>query len=132
MTGVNRPAVSSPTVPKVVAVRSSDFGVKTMSGLRCGRRAWRRSRWKWLAAVVGTTTRMLCSAQSVRNRSMRADECSGPWPSKPCGSNRTTPDRWAHLSSPAEMNWSTITWAPLAKSPNWASHSTSVSGDSTA
>ena len=28
------------------------------------------------------------------------------------------------------MNWSTITWAELMKSPNWASHSTSVSGAS--
>src|SRR2546425_756603 len=28
------------------------------------------------------------------------------------------------------MNWSMTTWAPLAKSPNWASHSTSVSGAS--
>ena len=28
------------------------------------------------------------------------------------------------------MNWSMITWAPLAKSPNCASHSTSVSGAS--
>ena len=28
------------------------------------------------------------------------------------------------------MNWSTITWAALTKSPNCASHSTSVSGDS--
>ena len=28
------------------------------------------------------------------------------------------------------MNWSTMTWAPLTKSPNCASQSTSVSGDS--
>ncbi len=28
------------------------------------------------------------------------------------------------------MNWSTITCAELTKSPNWASHSTSVSGAS--
>ena len=26
-----------------------------------------------------------------------------------------------HLLSPDAMNWSMITWAPLAKSPNWAS-----------
>jgi len=25
------------------------------------------------------------------------------------------------------MNWSTITWAPLMKSPYWASHNTSES-----
>ena len=34
----------------------------------------------------------------------------------------------SHLRSPDEMNWSITTWAPLAKSPNWASHSTSVLG----
>ena len=28
------------------------------------------------------------------------------------------------------MNWSMITWAELTKSPNWASHRTSVSGAS--
>jgi hypothetical protein len=27
------------------------------------------------------------------------------------------------------MNWSMITWAPFAKSPNWASHSTSALGE---
>ena len=34
----------------------------------------------------------------------------------------------SHLRSPEEMNWSKTTWAPLAKSPNWASHSTSAFG----
>ena len=37
---------------------------------------------------------------------------------------------WPHLASAEMMNWSTITWAELMKSPNWASHSTSVSGAS--
>ena len=40
-------------------------------------------------------------------------------------------DRWRHLSSADAMNWSTMTWAPLAKSPNCASQSTSASGHST-
>ena len=31
-----------------------------------------------------------------------------------------------HLRSPDEMNWSMTTCAPLAKSPNWASHRVSV------
>ena len=34
----------------------------------------------------------------------------------------------SHLRSPEEMNWSITTWAPLAKSPNWASHRVRVLG----
>ena len=34
----------------------------------------------------------------------------------------------SHLRSPEEMNWSKMTCAPLAKSPNCASHSTSAFG----
>ena len=34
----------------------------------------------------------------------------------------------SHLRSPEEMNWSNTTCAPLAKSPNWASHITSALG----
>ena len=34
----------------------------------------------------------------------------------------------SHLRSPEEMNWSNITWAPLAKSPNCASHKVSAFG----
>ncbi len=33
-----------------------------------------------------------------------------------------------HLTSPTEMNWSITTWAPLTKSPNWASQMISVFG----
>ena len=61
--------------------RRSDLGVNTTSGLRTVRRIWRRSRWKNWAAVVALHTWMLSSAARVRNRSMRPDECSGPWPS---------------------------------------------------
>ena len=42
---------------------------------------WRRKRWKIWAGVVGWQTCMLSSAHSCRNRSRRAEECSGPWPS---------------------------------------------------
>src|SRR6267154_1216562 len=42
---------------------------------------WRRSRWKYCAGVVQLATRMLPSAPRARNRSSRALECSGPWPS---------------------------------------------------
>ena len=34
----------------------------------------------------------------------------------------------SHFISPLAMNWSITTCAPLAKSPNWASHSTSALG----
>ena len=34
----------------------------------------------------------------------------------------------SHLVSPLARNWSMITCAPLAKSPNCASHSTRVRG----
>jgi hypothetical protein len=50
----------------------------------------------------------------------------GPGPRKPCGSNmvsRTSGPTWL----PEEMNWSMTTWAPLAKSPNWASQMVSRS-----
>ena len=62
---------------------------------------------------------------------MRALECSGPCPSYPCGSSRTSPEGWPHLVSAAVMNWSIMICAPLAKSPNCASQSTSVSGSPT-
>ena len=60
---------------------------------------------------------------SARNRSRRALECSGPCPSKPCGSSSTRPLSRRHLSSALAMNWSMITCAALTKSPNCASHS---------
>ena len=123
--------VSSSAVERAAASRSSDLGVITTSGLRLARRAWRRSRWKYWAGVEGYATCMLSSAASSRKRSRRALECSGPWPSYPWGSSRTRLERWPHLSSAAAMNWSTTIWAPLTKSPNWASHSTSASGSAT-
>ena len=33
-----------------------------------------------------------------------------------------------HFDSELAMNWSMITWAPFAKSPNCASHTTSLLG----
>ena len=64
------------------------------------------------------------SLQSCKKRSTRADEWSGPWPSKPWGSRRTRPDCCPHRSSAAATNRSIAAWALLAKSPNWASHTT--------
>ena len=80
-TSRNEPVVSSSTFDRAGLARSNDFGVKTTSGLRTARCIWRRSRWKYWAAVVALATWMLSSAQAERNRSMRAEECSGPWPS---------------------------------------------------
>ena len=46
------------------------FGVKTTSGLRQWRRAWRRRRWKYCAAFEGCAIWMLCLAASWMKRSM--------------------------------------------------------------
>ncbi len=62
-------------------------------------------------------------------RSMRALECSGPEPSYPCGSSRVIRVVCPHFDSPAAMKLSMITWAELAKSPNWASQRTRLSGE---
>ena len=61
--------------------RSSDFGVKITSGLRNVRCIWRRSTWKMLAGVVQFATCILSPAHNCRNRSGRAELCSGPCPS---------------------------------------------------
>jgi hypothetical protein len=45
---------------------------------------------KILGRRRGKTTCMLFSAESWRNRSILALECSGPWPSYPCGSSMTS------------------------------------------
>src|SRR6185369_2082076 len=70
---------------------------------------------------------MLSSAHADKKRSMRALECSGPWPSKPWGSSSDRLLCWPHLSAAATMNWSITIWAPFAKSPNCASQHTSAS-----
>ncbi len=57
---------------------------------------------------------------------MRALECSGPCPSLPCGSSSVRALGWPHFVSDPARNWSMITWAPFAKSPNCASHITSA------
>ena len=62
---------------------------------------------------------------------MRAEEWSGPCPSYPCGNSITTPERSFHFWKEEETNSSVTAWPQFAKSPNWASHSTKVSGDST-
>src|SRR5213078_1199487 len=60
--------------------RNRLFGVNNTSGRSSAWRAWRRSKWKYCAGVVQLAIRIFPSAPSARKRSMRALECSGPWP----------------------------------------------------
>jgi hypothetical protein len=108
--------------------RSSDFGVMTISGLRCLRSIWRRSRWKICAGVVGTQTchvvlgAQLHVALDAGRRVLRALTFVA------VRQQHDQTARRPHLASPEAMNWSITTWAPLAKSPNWASQITSSFG----
>ena len=77
-TSSKEPRVKASTGEWLKRARSSALGVNTISGLRTSRAIWRRSRWKYWAEVVGLAAWMLSSAASVRKRSMRAEECSGP------------------------------------------------------
>ena len=61
--------------------RRSPFGVRKMIGRAFECSAWRRSAWKYCAAVEGLTMRTFSCAASCMNRSSRALECSGPFPS---------------------------------------------------
>ena len=62
-------------------VRSRLLGDMMTRGFRHTAVTWRRSTWNIWAGVVRLQTCMLSSAHSCRNRSSRALECSGPWPS---------------------------------------------------
>ncbi len=73
-------------------------------------------------------TCMLSSAHSCRKRSSRARGVLRPLALVAVRQQQTRPHIRSHLRSPEEMNWSISTWAPLAKSPNWASHRTRVLG----
>ena len=61
--------------------RSSDLGVNTTMGRVSRECTCHRRRWKYDAGVVGWATVMLSWAHIARNRSMRAEEWSGPCPS---------------------------------------------------
>ena len=87
-----------------VWLRSAVDAAVPISGRFSGWWAWRRNRWNSCAGVDGTATRMLSSAAFCRNRSNRALECSGPWPSKPWGRSSTRLDVWPHLSMPDVRN----------------------------
>ena len=105
--------------------------MRRTSGRAFGCRAWRRRTWKYCAAVVQLTMRMFSWAASCMKRSSRALECSGPLPSYPCGRRSVSRELWCHFERPETMNWSTMTWAELTKSPNWASQRTSAAGQAT-
>src|SRR3546814_1353881 len=51
-------------------------------------------------------TWILSPAHNCRNRSSRAELCSGPCPSYPCGNSSTSPLARSHFASPLAMNWS--------------------------
>ena len=88
---------------------------------------------KKFEAVVGLATLPCCILRPTAG-SVRALHWSarGPSPSYPCGSNITSPFIRCHFDSALAINWSIITWAPLTKSPNWASHNTSALGEAIA
>ncbi len=77
--------------------RSRPLGVRRTSGRALGWMAWRRSTWKYWAAVVQLTMRMFSCAASCMKRSSRALECSGPLPSYPCGRRRVSRERLVPL-----------------------------------
>ena len=81
MNGRNVPSVKSAGWDAASLRLSIDFGVNTTIG-RCSspRECW-RSRWKYDAGVDGWATTNASSAHIVSQRSIRADEWSGPWPS---------------------------------------------------
>ena len=53
------------------------------------------------AGTVCTAGSSGSSSHSCRKRSGRAEECSGPIPSRPCGSSSTSPHCRIHLHCPA-------------------------------
>jgi hypothetical protein len=129
---MNPPSARSASVELACFSRNRPFGVITTSGRAVASSACLRSRWKNCAAVVALATRMFSCAASWRKRSSRALECSGPFPSYPCGRRSVSREVWPHFERPATRNWSTTICAPLTKSPNCASQRTSASGAATA
>ncbi len=131
-TGRNCPSVSSWTSDNVFGLRSRLFGVMMTRGRISSRSsifACLLRIWKYWAALVRFATVQLFSAADCKKRSVLPLECSRPCPSYPCGKSITSPDFCPHLARPAEINWSKYTWAAFAKSPNWASQITNVSGE---
>ena len=81
ISGRNSPEVKSSGCEAASLRLSIDFGVNTMSGRCSSPSECCRSRWKYDAGVDGCETTNASSAAMARNRSIRAEEWSGPCPS---------------------------------------------------
>ena len=81
ISGRNSPSVKSDGCEAASLRLSIDFGVKTIIGRWSSPSECCRSRWKYDAGVDGCATTNASSAHIARNRSIRAEEWSGPWPS---------------------------------------------------
>ena len=111
--------------------RSSDFGVMMISGRCLAMRAWRRSRWKYCAGVVRFADADVALGGELQEALEAAPRSArGPSPrsrAAAAASGARSGPTWPGRET---MNWSMMTCAPLTKSPNCASQSTSVSGAS--
>src|SRR5690606_5188726 len=121
ISSLNLPEVNSFMGETTLGCLSRDFGDMTMHGFLNSQVSCLRRRWKKLEGSVILATTTLYSAESCKNLSGLALECSGPWPSYPWGRSITNPFIFCHFDSAEVINWSIMVWAPLAKSPNWAS-----------
>ena len=142
--GLGRRRASSPiTVRNVPVVKSSTSEV---AGLQAQHRLRREHHERATRAVVRLAAQQVevrRGRRRLRDRHVvlgarsagtaRCGPTSGPAPgprSRAAGAGRPT-SAGAHFCSADEMNSSMIVCAPLTKSPNCASHSTSASGRST-
>ena len=104
----------------------------TTSGRAVGSSACRRKRWKYWAGG-----RAVRDPDVVLGRELEEALEPGAGVLRPVAlvavrqEERQARRARATSSSPAAMNWSMMICAPLTKSPNWASQSTSASGAAT-
>ena len=97
-------------------------------GRRLMERVLERGRERRKTLFTDPNERSIDWAAAWRIRSGRALECSGPAPSYPWGSRKTSDGLSPHFARPDVTNWSSITCAPLMKSPYCASQITSRPG----
>ena len=111
---------------RATLARSSDFGVKTTSGLRTSRCICRRSRWKYWAVDGLAHLQVVLGAQreealDAGRRVLRA------LPLVAVGEQHDQPGGLRPLVLGRHDDWSMMICAPLTKSPNCASQPTSAS-----
>ena len=82
-TSLNRPEVNSAIGETTFGCLNKDLGDMTTQGFLNSQVSCLLSKWKKLEGSVILATTMLYSAESCKNRSGLALECSGPWPSYP-------------------------------------------------